>query len=166
MATNNLVYGKAELAVFERLWQQASARGWDMHPAELEILPGEHIGLPLMTRIVQKFDEERNKRVPAAVLSRNACMACWKSCGPSTALSSCVCCDAWSLCSTCYGKLEGNCFQCLFTDQKATAEEIKATRPRGVLIAARAIAAAAAPAASAGTSTTVTCVSSLAPTPA
>ena len=121
---------KKQLLVFDRLWAEASARQWDFHPAELVLRAGESLSLDLMSQLIQQFDHARNARVPISVHTKTACSACWKHTGTSKAMSMCACCKAWALCATCHAELEGNCFQCLFTDQRDKAEAIKASRRR------------------------------------
>lgn len=114
-----------EYQTLKRLWKEAEARGWALHPAELRVAPGEFLTVEYAKILMNKFDQERDARTPSAVLHNKACMACWKG---EVALAPCVCCKSWALCSTCYGKLEGNCFQCLYTDQEMEAKAIQAAR--------------------------------------
>jgi len=103
----------SKLGTFQRLWAYAESKGFQVHPDFLIIREGEDLNLNQARELMSRLQQERDKRVPAAVLENGACLACWSK----ESLALCSACGLWSLCNRCHTELEGNCFQCLFEDQ-------------------------------------------------
>lgn len=89
-----------------------------LDPASLFVCSEHHWTVQDLEDVMLAMKQQRDKRVPLPVLKNKKCLVCWQ---PSAAL--CVRCKLWSLCGTCKTELEGNCLQCLWTDQEATARE-------------------------------------------
>lgn len=91
-----------------------------MHPEAIKI---GNLSREQVFTLMRKFNEERDKRLPAAVRTGEACMVCY-----ATATTRCRC--SWGMCHTCAEELENNCLQCLYEDQKDKAAERMADRTK------------------------------------
>jgi hypothetical protein len=112
-----------QVATFERLVKELKADGCQKHPSEilLDLDGAEKEGLTFLQckRLMQLWKEEQEKRVPANVLAKSACMICW---GLGARIP-CHHCQMWNLCTSCDEAFEGNCLQCLYEDQEKKAKE-------------------------------------------